>query len=145
MANSHLNPLARPYYPRCQEKLNLFSINCRSVLNKSAELSAIAEIHRPDIICASETWLAPSVALSISGYTTFRRDRPNENKSGTASRGYGGVAILVRDHRFSCIQLRNDLSRPTCETVWVELKPCSGSPKPIIGCSAYRPPSAKSR
>ncbi|XP_065199113.1 uncharacterized protein LOC135830834 [Sycon ciliatum] len=145
MANSHLNPLTRPYYPRCQEKLNLFSINFRSVLNKSAELSAIAEIHRPDIICLSETWLAPSVALSISGYTTFRHDRPpNENKSGTASRGYGGVAILVRDHRFSCIQLRNDLSRPTCETVWVELKPCSGSPKPIIVCSAYRPPSAKS-
>ena len=145
MAISHLNPLARPYYPSCQEKLNLFSINCLFVLQKSAELSAIAEIHRPGIICLSETGLAPSVALSISGYTTFRRDRPpNENKSGTASRGYGGVAILVRDHRFSFIQLRHDLSRLTCETVWVELQPCSGSSKPIIVCSAYRPHSAKS-
>ena len=144
MARPQLNPLARPYFPPCQGKLTLLSVNCRSIVNKSAELSVIADFNKPDVICLNETWLNPSIALTISGYTTFRRDRPpHDNKSGTATRGYGGVAILVRQNRFGRVQVRDDLARPTCESVWVELHPILGSPTPILVCCTYRPPSVK--
>ena len=144
MARPQLNPLARPYFPPCQGKLTLLSVNCRSIVNKSAELSVIADFNKPDVICLNETWLNPSIALTISGYTTFRRDRPpHDNKSGTATRGYGGVANLVRQNRFGRVQVRDDLARPTCESVWVELHPILGSPTPILVCCTYRPPSVK--
>jgi hypothetical protein len=43
------------------------------------ELSSVAEINYPDLICISETWLDPSIydgVISIgSNYTSYRKDR----------------------------------------------------------------------
>ena len=138
-----LNPSAFPFFPKSQRHLTLVSLNCRSVVNKLSELCVIAECAKPDIICLTETWLCPSNPLSLSGYICIRRDRPPEdNRSAHCSRGYGGVAVLVRSDSFPYVSPRADLQRPGCESVWLELgSPSTQSQNPILLCCMYRPPS----
>ena len=151
---SSLNPHAHPFFPTRHSlpthqhstppQLTLLSTNCRSVVNKCTELTIVAEEWQPDIICLTETWLDPNIAPNITRYDTFRRDRPPaENKSGTSARGYGGVAILVRQNKFKSVAMRPDLARDGCEAVWVQLQPYPAAAEPILLCCSYRPPSAK--
>ena len=126
-------------------------MNCRSVLNKLSELQIILDNLAPTIVCLTETWLCPSNLMHTTNYTWYRRDRPTvENiRSTDDSRGYGGVALLVRDNVFSSVTRRTDLQRTSFEAVWLGVFPISAAPinihiQPLIVACIYRPPSQTS-
>lgn len=137
---STLDPRAFPFFPTAAADVTLVTINCRSVVNKTADLSVLASYHRPDIICLTETWLSPSVPFSVPGYSTHRRDRPS-TRARMDPRCYGGVAILTRSDAFLAVHVRKDLERPTAESIWLELKTHNHTSKPLLICCTYRPPS----
>ena len=71
--------------------------NIRSINNSEhqAELFAHLEVHRPDLLALSETWLDASTKhLSIPGYEEVsRRDRPGHPGHGL---NHGGIALYCR-------------------------------------------------
>ena len=73
---------------------SLFTIlyyNARSLIPKLDELSLLASVHNPDIICIVETWLEGNVddtEISIPGYHPIRLDR---NRHG------GGVLLYIKN------------------------------------------------
>jgi hypothetical protein len=40
-----------------KQNLRILTINCRSVLGKKSELSVLLDYVKPDIVCATESWL----------------------------------------------------------------------------------------
>ena len=53
-------------------------INCRSVKNKVADIAAITDEHKPDIILGNESWLTPDIGnneIFPIDYNVFRKDR----------------------------------------------------------------------
>ena len=65
--------------------------NCRSLLPKIDELTALCEANRPDVVCLVETWLSADVLdteIFIHNYSIVRLDR---NMHG------GRVAMHVHD------------------------------------------------
>jgi len=149
MPTQPLNPNATPFNPADKpfpapsiNSIIILSLNCRSVVNKVADLTVTANSLCPHIICLTETWLTPSNVLHIPGYDVFRRDRPPaDNKSSTTVHGYGGVAILIRENLFHSVQCRNDLSRHKIESVWVEIQMSPHIRTPLVVGCFYRPPS----
>lgn len=139
---TELNPQAFPFYPRQHSRITLLSLNCRSIVNKVSELVAICRIHSPDIVCLSETWLTPNTPFALPGYSIHRRDRTSTTDPHSAvQRGYGGVAILVRDNVFGFVKVRSDLLQLGLEAIWLELRMQTSPHHPIVVCSSYRPPS----
>ena len=106
-----------------KKNVTVININCRYVVNKINELILFAEHTSAAIICLTETWLTRHNNLIIPGYTSFRRDRPNqENRSSNhGCRGYGGVAILVKDDCFRICNPLPDLQRPSIESISLDL------------------------
>ena len=148
-------PLAPPFLPdsgrqttktpnqpaQLPSSFSVLSLNCRSIVNKLAELSQVCEQYSPDIICLCETWLTAAIDVSIPGYTSYRLDCPPTTSSDNLlARGYGGVATLVADRSFMSIKRRYDLERCGLETVWLEWRPVILPSLPLIICSIYRPP-----
>ena len=81
--------------PKLNNRLNGVYFNARSVVNKLDALELYIKEENFDIVGITETWLTQSIAsseLNIEGYTLFRNDRNNPNKT----RG-GGVALYVRN------------------------------------------------
>lgn len=73
--------------PNNAKKLNIAHLNIRSIRNKTAELIHFISTNSIDIMSVNETYLTPSVKISIKNYTILRRDR--SNKKG------GGVCLIV--------------------------------------------------
>lgn len=72
---------------------NCFYTNAGSLLNKMDELRVICSQRNPYIIGITETWCSPGNTdgeVSISGMTTFRRDRE-------VGKG-GGVALYLKSN-----------------------------------------------
>ncbi|CAB3977333.1 Hypothetical predicted protein [Paramuricea clavata] len=95
---------------------SLFLINACHILNKMDELSSVAEINGPDLICISETWLDPSInngVISIGpNYTPYRKDR------GTPGGG------LITDVKTAIPSIRLfDMEEEGKEALWLLLKP----------------------
>ncbi|CAG9790271.1 unnamed protein product [Diatraea saccharalis] len=63
--------------------------NIQSLKPKLAFVCELLNSLKVDICILNETWLKPTDLIRIRGYTIFRRDSDN---------GYGGVAILCRNH-----------------------------------------------
>ena len=77
------------------------TLNIQSLKPKLLELSHEVDQSRYDLLVINETWLKPSTPnrlLTIPGYSIRRADRPD-------GRGYGGVALLVRD-QMSAVTLK---------------------------------------
>ena len=75
------------------DQLYVASINVQSLKPHLLELRQDIDHHGYDVISLSETWLKPATPnrlIPVPGYQLFRSDRPD-------GRGYGGVAVLVRD------------------------------------------------
>ena len=112
------------------------ALNVQSLWPKILELAE--ELHRNhyDAMLLSETWLKPGVPnrlLVIPGYSILRVDRPD-------GRGYGGVAIVVKEY-LSATKLRINTQRSPdsrLETIWSLLKLDRG--RQLLLCSLYRPP-----
>ena len=69
------------------------TLNIQSLKPKLLELTHEANQSQYDLLILNETWLRPSIPnrlLTIPGYSLYRVDRPG-------GRGYGGVALLVRN------------------------------------------------
>ncbi|KAG8235604.1 hypothetical protein J437_LFUL014648 [Ladona fulva] len=68
--------------------LRFLQVNCRSLVKKVVEFQSLIEIHEPDVIICTETWLREEISDSeifTCNYHTFRRDRFTK----------GGVCICV--------------------------------------------------
>ena len=86
---------------------------------QKAEFQELIDTHNPDIVCATETWLAGhhcdgeigDLLSSINKYEVHRRDRTN--------RQGGGVFVAVtKDLKSS----RQSEIETDCENVWVKLE-----------------------
>ena len=96
-----------------RNKLKLIVINFQSMSNKKAELEAIIDQSRPDLIASTETWLDPSMPdseITPEGFQVHRKDRKNET--------YGGVLLLYREDLN--ITRREDLEGKG-EILWCQL------------------------
>ena len=120
------------------QPLLLLNVNCQSIISKKAEFQELIDTHNPDIVCATETWLAGHHCdgeigdpLSfINKFEVHRRDQTN--------REGGGVFVTVRKDLKSSRQSEIETD---CENVWVKLE-IPNSPNIqlyIYICSYYRP------
>ena len=113
-------------------KLRVLNINCQSLVNKKAEFHALLDLHNPDIVIGTESWLTPNHLDSeffphSLGYTPFREDRG----AGTVG---GGVFILVKD---TIIATEQKQLKTDCEIIWVKLDIVAA--KPLYIAAYYRP------
>ncbi|XP_076291049.1 uncharacterized protein LOC143214198 [Lasioglossum baleicum] len=111
-----------------QNSLRISLWNCRSLLNKKAEITGIAA--RSDIMVCTETWFSPQQKFSISGFNSVRKDR-------TCGRG-GGIAIFIaKDLKYNILNsiAHNDLQTETC---CIQI---TNTQEKVIIAAIYRPPS----
>lgn len=110
--------------------LRILIMNCQSIKNKKAELHAVIDSAKPDIILGNESWLSPEIKNSEifpDSYDAIRKDRVGD--------AHGGVFIAFK-RDLLCTEIPE--LNTDCEIVWCKLN--------IIGCktlylgSFYRPP-----
>ena len=41
-----------------KENLRIMTINCRRIFDKKAEFAAVTDYVKPDLVCATESWLS---------------------------------------------------------------------------------------
>ena len=63
-----------------KENLRIMNINCRRIFDKKAEFAAVMDYVKPDLVCATETWLngvkpgKPPVTNAIKSSEVFPPD-----------------------------------------------------------------------
>ena len=87
-----MNPVtySTPSLPICKS-FSILYFNCRSLLPKIDELSALCSAENPDIVCLVETWLGCDITdneVLVPNYSIVRLDR---NRHG------GGVAMYIHN------------------------------------------------
>ncbi len=108
--------------------IKLLNINCRSIKNKINEFATILEIHQPDVVLGTESWLDDSIPNSLvfpSGYEIYRRDRSLHG---------GGIFICVKSTLTSVF----DSSCSNSELLWCYVSLSNG--RKLRFAVAYRPP-----
>ena len=78
MAHSNFNKM---------NNINIMFWNVHSVNQRKAEINKL--IQNIDILVCVETWLKPDLRFNISGYNSFRKDRPGVDRG-------GGIVYFVR-------------------------------------------------
>ncbi|KAG8236802.1 hypothetical protein J437_LFUL014068 [Ladona fulva] len=109
--------------------LKFLQVNCRSLVKKVVEFQSLIELHEPDVIICTETWLRKEISDSeifTCNYHTFRRDRFTKG---------GGVCICVNKELQSSVK-RVDQEH---EILSVDIRDTRGKKLEVI--AAYRPPS----
>lgn len=112
-------------------KLSCLSVNCRSIKNKVADIAAIVEEYKPDIILGNESWLYPDIAnaeIFPENYNVYRKDRITDN--------HGGVFQAVK--KDILITHREDLDTD-CEIIWTQCQIKNKTSKSVFFASFYRP------
>ena len=113
--------------------LRILIMNCQSIKNKKAEIHAVIDSAKPDIILGNESWLTPEIKNSEifpDSFDAIRKDRVGD--------AHGGVFIAFRRDLLCTETPELDTD---CEIIWCKLN--------IIGCrtlylgSFYRPPNQK--
>ena len=108
-------------HPNCRShsingsELSCVYFNAQSIMNKLDDLHTMICSLQPDIVGISESWTNCNISdseLSISGYETFRCDRPNLHRG-------GGVLLYIRSE-LQPIQHFPTSSFP--EQVWCKLR-----------------------
>ena len=120
--------------------LNFLYMNARSLktvyqgrMSKLRDFEAILINCNHDCVCVTETWLNSTVddaELSVPGYTHYRKDRSNINKT----RG-GGLLCAIKD---SVLSTRREDLEPDDEILIVEMRPNASHKIAVILC--YRSP-----
>ena len=126
-------PLSQQKHSKVPCLPTLLYTNCRSLNHwKLEELSVYAEIHKPDVICLTETWLDKNKesARQIVNYDNHFCHRKG--------RLGGGVAILT-SNVISCKELCSHTTS-TISAIWIKInkEKCA----PLIICCIYHPPGA---
>ena len=105
-----------------EKDILIFHYNCRSMINKTAELFNICKLHRPAIICVTETWLdetSPANAYVPDGYRIIRYDRSDAFKQKYGKNNGGGIAIIYQESiKIQKLNIETELE----ETLWVDIK-----------------------
>ena len=110
------------------DTINVIVMNCQSLKCKKAAFNTFVEIHQPDVIIGSESWLSPAIfssELFPPNYNVYRKDRED---------GYGGVFIACGRNIFS----ENLPINTDCELVVCRIQ--LSNLRSLIICSIYRPP-----
>ena len=108
-------------------------LNCCSLRNKVHKFSSLIEVHEPDVVFGTETWLDSSCLdskLFPEGFSVFRRDR---NLNG------GGIFIAVKK-ALNCDLIFSD---PQSEFLICSLR--LSNSRPIMLVCVYRPPNGDSK
>lgn len=116
-------------------QLYIAQLNVQSIKPKLLELRQDIAEHGYDVVVLCETWLKPSTdnrLIPVPGYQLLRRDRAD-------GRGYGGVAVLVKDSFSATVMEGPDqvTAGSKLESLWVRIR--AGQQKVVL-CSLYRPP-----
>ena len=107
-----------------EAKLKCTSINCRSVKNKTADIAAVIDEHKPDIILCNEFWLNPDIEskeIFPENYKIVRKDRVNDVNG-------GGVFEAVINHMVIIHLTDMDTN---CEIIWTQYAICLKSSRNI--------------
>lgn len=81
-----------------QRKLSCLVINCRSLKNKVADIAAVIDEYKPDIILGNESWLNSTIASSEifpDGDTIPKKDRLNGLNGGGVFQAIKGDVIAT--------------------------------------------------
>ena len=117
-----------------QKGLHIGNINICHLNTKIDEVKLLlSNPESIDILGVCETFLNDKISsnvLSIKGYNMERRDR--KDKKG------GGILMYLSNE--ITYKRRDDLELGDIESIWIEVK--FKYSKPILVCSAYRPPSS---
>ena len=84
----------KTYKHKKRSNFRCFLINCQSIKNKAADIEVLNNLHNPDIISATETWLEPSVKngeIFPEHFNVFRRD----SETSTTGGGYSKYPKLI--------------------------------------------------
>jgi len=106
-----------------KRNLRILTLNCRSVLDKRSELSVLIDYVKPDIVCATESWLhgikpgqppspvhVKSSEVFPDNYVAYRNDRSS----------FGGdVFTLVKDN---LVSTEEQCLVTNCDIEWVKVK-----------------------
>ena len=85
----------KTYKQKKRPNFRCILINCQSIKNKAADIAVLNDIHNPDIISATESWLDPSVKngeIFPEHFNVFRKDR---ERSTTGGGGYSKYPKLI--------------------------------------------------
>ncbi|KAH9367399.1 hypothetical protein HPB48_009237 [Haemaphysalis longicornis] len=108
-------------------------INCRSVKNKTDELTGLVSSFGSDIVIGSESWLDESISSSEvfpAEYVVYRKDRNTHS---------GGVFVLVKHSLRSFVV---NFEAKSCESVWCKV--VLEQNKHLTVGAFYRPPNHNS-
>ena len=75
----------KTYKQKKRPNFRCILINCQSIKNKAADIAVLNDIHNPDIISATESWLDPSVKngeIFPEHFNVFRKDRETSTTGG---------------------------------------------------------------
>ena len=114
--------------------LSVLLINCQTLRNKVADLAAVKEKRKPDIILGNESWLRPDINSSEifpSNFNVFRKDRMNQA-------GRGVFQAIKKD---ISVNHRDDFDS-SCEILWTQCQVQGKKSKYILSGSFYRPHSS---
>ena len=121
-------------YDRNTSLLRCLTINCRSLksIDKQNAILELIETHQPDVICATETHLDPTISNSEIlppdfSENVYRKDRNNRG---------GGVLIATRKN---IIASEERSLNTDCEIIWVQIQ--SENSTPLYISSFYRQPN----
>ena len=117
------------------DQLYIAQLNIQSLKPHLLEMRDEIGQHGYDVISLSETWMkssTPNRLIPVPGYQVLRRDRPD-------GRGYGGVALLVREPLEATVIDCPDqpVAGSKLESLWVQIR---AGPRRVMVCSLYRPP-----
>ena len=93
LAASLESPAPSQFHPQDKSKgkparrgqLKCLVVNCRSVKNKIADITAVINEYKPDIVFGNESWLKPDIKNSEifpDNYRIYRKDRDNNGRGG---------------------------------------------------------------
>ena len=116
--------------------LKVLNINFQSLKNKREEFSALLQLHKPDVIIGTETWLRDhdnNAEYFPSNYDIYRNDRKSESGCST---GHGGVILAIKSNLNS-----SEIKLPCkCEMSAAKFK--MGKKTNVVISSSYRPPNS---
>ena len=74
-----LRPTVKEFeFPSNKDNLNILSMNCQRIVNKTTEIKNLVDELKPTIMLLQESWLTKDhndSEIAISGYQTLRNDR----------------------------------------------------------------------
>ena len=116
------------------DKLTVFSVNARSLVNKMSEIECYAHEVDPDIICITESWATADIAnseLALDGYRIMRNDRAHAK---------GGGCLIYLKEGLTAVIMEELTHTSNTETLWCKISTVSGSNLLLGVC--YKSPSA---